>query len=80
MSVHKARVCREIFSMDEITMGPLYVLYFTEPSETYIVLDSSLAVESSLIGWWPNLIPRPTVLKEGPMIKHLSNPILQVSR
>lgn len=27
--------------MSEITMGPLYVLYFAEPTETYIVLDLS---------------------------------------
>ncbi len=37
--------------MSEITMGPLYVLHFTEPTQTYIVLDLSLAVESRLIGW-----------------------------
>lgn len=31
--------------MSEITMRAVCVLYVTEPSETYIVLDLSLAVE-----------------------------------
>lgn len=45
MSVQKACVYREIFSMTQITMRPLYVVHFTESTETYIAVESRLVTQ-----------------------------------
>lgn len=45
MSVQKACVYREIFSMTQITVRPLYVLHFSESPETYIGVESRLVTQ-----------------------------------